>query len=80
VVKACRQHQPDFLGLTVLQFDSERALRMIRETISPDILMIAGGPVFSADPAFAGRAGIHFVAADLAAFIDFMIRQPETAP
>lgn len=78
IITTCRQYRPDYLGMTVLQFDTEDDIRTIRENISPDIRIIAGGPVFTADPGLAGQVGIYFVASDLSAFIDFMLSQPES--
>jgi hypothetical protein len=62
------------LGLTVLQFDSEEMLIEIRRGISPDIKIIAGGPVFAADSDFAERVGVDFVAKNVAAYLGYLLQ------
>jgi hypothetical protein len=68
------KYKPDLLGLTVLQFDSEENILMISRNLSSKTKIIAGGPVFTADREFARRAGIHFVAKDVAYFIRFLLQ------
>jgi hypothetical protein len=65
---------PDFLGMTVLQFDTEDDLILITGNLPSKTRVIAGGPVFSADPELAGRTGVHFVAKNAADFISFMLK------
>jgi methylmalonyl-CoA mutase cobalamin-binding subunit len=77
IVTACRQHRPRFLGMTVLQLDSDDDLTRISRQLPPETMLIAGGPVFKFDTDMAARCGIHFVAVDVAHFIDFMCRQVE---
>ena len=74
IVKKCLRLNPDFLGMTVLQFDSEDDLIFITRNLPPKTIMIAGGPIFSADPELAGRTGIHFVAKNVAEFVAFMLK------
>lgn len=73
IVDACRNELPDILGLTILQFDTEEALTSICRRTPPETAVIAGGPVFSADPAMASRAGVHYVARNAADFWKFLI-------
>jgi methylmalonyl-CoA mutase cobalamin-binding subunit len=73
IIDACRRHQPEFLGLTILQFDTEADLRAIFEKLPCKTKIVAGGPVFAGDPDFAGRTGTHFAARNLTDFLRFML-------
>jgi len=73
VAAACRELSPALLGLTVLQFDTEEDLIQIARSIPETTRIVAGGPVFKADPDLARRAGIHRVAADAADFLHFLL-------
>jgi methylmalonyl-CoA mutase cobalamin-binding subunit len=73
ILKACREAQPDLLGLTVLQFDSDDALKKITAALPPITTVIAGGAAFRYDPEFAERTGTHAVARDGAAFLRFLL-------
>ncbi|MFO7715855.1 hypothetical protein [Desulfosarcina sp.] len=75
IVEACRRHQPDYLGLTILQLDTEDDLTGIANRLPCKTRIVAGGPVFAADPDFAGRTGIHYAARNVAAFLRFMVDQ-----
>jgi hypothetical protein len=74
IIDTCRQRQPAFLGLTVLQLDSDDALAMIGSSLPEQTRLIAGGPVFAFDPEMAVRCNIDFVAADLPRFLDYLLR------
>ena len=74
IIAACKKNNPDLLGLTVLQFDSEEDILMISKNLPSKTKIIAGGPVFTADPGFARRAGVHFTAKNVAYFIRFLLR------
>jgi len=74
IITACKRHQPDLLGLTVLQFDSEEDILMISRNLPSKTKIIAGGPVFTADREFAARAGIHFAAKNAAYFIQYLLQ------
>ena len=74
IITACQKHTPDLLGLTVLQFDSEEDILMISRNLPSKTKIIAGGPVFTADPEFALRAGVHFAAKNVAYFIRFLLQ------
>lgn len=73
IIEACRENHPAILGLTVLQFDSEETLTEICCKIPEDVKVVAGGPVFTADPEFARRCGVHVVAKNVAYFLDYLI-------
>lgn len=73
VIVACQRFQPDFLGLTILQFDTEDELRFISNHLPPKTRIIAGGPVFVGDPDFAARTGTHYAARNVADFLRFML-------
>lgn len=76
ILTACRMQRPEFLGMTVLQADSEEDLAQIGLHLPPETLLIAGGPAFRYDPEMAMRSGVDFVAADVAHFIDFVLKDP----
>lgn len=73
IIAACHRYQADYLGMTVLQFDSEDDLISIAEKLPSRTRIVAGGPVFSADPEFAERTGTHYAAKNVAAFLRFML-------
>lgn len=73
IVSACRDLEPKLLGLTVLQFDTEEDLAFIAGNIPEATQIVAGGPVFKADPELSRRAGIHRVAMDAADFLKFLL-------
>lgn len=73
IIEECRKHQPDFLGLTVLQFDSEEALSRIRKEIPSRTRIIAGGPLFRADPDFALRTGVDMAVGNAAGFLKYLL-------
>ena len=73
IIAVCHRDQPDYLGITVLQFDSEDDLITIAEKLPPITRIVAGGPVFSADPEFAERTGTHYAAKNVAYFLRFML-------
>jgi len=73
IVDGCRVHRPHLLGMTVLQFDTEPDLVAIRRQIDPAVRIVAGGPIFAADPDLAERAGIDFVARSAADFWRYLL-------
>jgi methylmalonyl-CoA mutase cobalamin-binding subunit len=73
IVDACREHHPDFLGLTILHDDTEDDLRTVAENIPSETRIVAGGPAFLGDPAFAGRTGTHYAARHAADFLRYML-------
>ena len=75
VIAACRRLTPAWLGMTILQFDSEPIIAGIRAALPPSTRLIAGGPLFRADPELAARCGIDTVLADAAAFAAYLLDQ-----
>jgi len=73
IIDVCRSLRPAILGLTVLQFDSEETIAYIAGHLPAETKIIAGGPVFSADPEFADRAGVHSVAAHAGDFLEYLV-------
>lgn len=76
VFNACRRHQADFLGLTILQFDTEDDLTCIANHLPRKTRIVAGGPVFDGDPGFANRTGTHYAAKNVAYFLRYMLETP----
>jgi methylmalonyl-CoA mutase cobalamin-binding subunit len=73
IIDACRRYQPDFLGLTVLQFDSEAELRVICQELPSKTRIVAGGPVYAGGSDFAKRTGTHYAAKNVADFLRIML-------
>lgn len=73
IVAACRLKQPALLGLTVLQFDSDDAVRHIVAHLPATTTLIAGGAAYQYDPDFAERTQTPFVARHGAAFLQFLL-------
>ena len=73
VIDACHDHQPDLLGFTVLQYDTEDDIVSIVKNLPTKTRVVAGGPVFIGDPDFAGRTGIHHWARNVASFMQLML-------
>jgi methylmalonyl-CoA mutase cobalamin-binding subunit len=73
IIEECRSHRPDLLGLTVLQFDSEEALKRVRKEVPNRTRIVAGGPLFRADPDFAQRTGMDAAVRDAAGFLEFLL-------
>ncbi len=73
IVPACEAFRADYLGITVLQFDTLGSLIELRHHLPRSIKIIAGGPVFRIDPQFQDQAGIDHVAKDAAGFIRLLM-------
>jgi len=73
IIKTCREVNPNFLGLTVLQFDSEESLTAICSNLPPKTKVVVGGPIFKADPDLAQRAGVNYVAKNVAFFLEYLL-------
>jgi hypothetical protein len=73
IIEACRRLHPDFFGMTVLQFDSEETISEVAKGLPEKTRLIAGGPVFHADPELAKRTGIHMVAKHAADFLSYLL-------
>ena len=74
ILAACRQYKPEFLGMTLLQLDSDEALCQIGHGIHSKTRLIVGGPVFKFDPELAERCKVDFVAKDVSHFIDYLLK------
>lgn len=73
IIDTCRTLEAEYLGLTVLQFDSEDAINEIAAGLEGQTRILAGGPVFKLDTDFADRAGVGVVAGSAAEFIQFFL-------
>ena len=80
VVDACRDKEPDYLGMTILQFDTEEELTAIAGQLPQKTRIVAGGPAFTGDPDFADRTSTHYAAENVAAFLGFMVDEAEGGP
>jgi len=80
VVEACQREVPDFLGMTILQFDTEEELTTIAGQLPQQTRIVAGGPAFTGDPDFADRTGTHYAAKNVAAFLRFMVDDAASGP
>jgi methylmalonyl-CoA mutase cobalamin-binding subunit len=76
IIDACQSHRPEYLGLTLLQFDSEDDLIRIAKNLPLKTRIVAGGPVFAGDPDFADRTGTHYAAKNVAYFLRYLIDTP----
>jgi methylmalonyl-CoA mutase cobalamin-binding subunit len=72
IVKTCMELNPRFLGLTVLQLDSDDWVADIVRGLPPSTLLVAGGPAFQYDEDFARRTGTHVVVKNGVAFLRFL--------
>ena len=75
IIDTCRTLQSEYLGLTVLQFDSEDAIKEIAAGLEGQTCILAGGPVFKLDTDFADRAGVGVVVGSAAEFIQFLLNR-----
>ncbi|MCP4686835.1 MAG: hypothetical protein GY859_02230 [Desulfobacterales bacterium] len=78
IIAVCRDLRPHFLGLTILQFDSDETVKKIRQGIPAATRILAGGPALFADPDFAHRAGVEFTAKNAAVFLEYMMNYENT--
>lgn len=77
IISVCQKEKPDFLGLTILQFDTEEELTAIARAVPSSTRLICGGPVFNADSDLAGRSGVHFVARHVGVFLRIVLTLSE---
>jgi hypothetical protein len=73
IITACNRRVPDFLGLTVLQLESDDALALVGHNLPPATCLIAGGPAFRYDRDMADRCAVGHVAENVAYFIDYLL-------
>lgn len=69
ILAPCAQQPPHILGLTILHGDSEPVVREIVRGLPPTVRIWAGGAVFTWDPDFARRTGIHDIVDDVGVFL-----------
>lgn len=74
IIDTCRNQRPSILGLTILQLDSDDVLARIGHHLPPETALVAGGPVFKYDPDMALRCGVTYAAANVADFIDYLLK------
>ena len=74
IIAACRKRSPDFLGLTVLQFDSDDMVAEIVRSLPVSTRLIAGGAAYQYDDDFAERTGTSVVIKNGAAFLRFLMQ------
>jgi methylmalonyl-CoA mutase cobalamin-binding subunit len=77
IIAACRRFTPRFLGLTVLQFDSDDTVTDIVRNIPSSTLLIAGGAAYQYDDDFAPRTGTPVVVKNGTAFLQFLMQWQE---
>jgi hypothetical protein len=73
IAAACHAQRPDYLGLTVLQLDSEDDLALVSSSLPAGTRLIAGGPAFRLDPDLSSRCGVHATAAHAGHFIKLIL-------
>jgi hypothetical protein len=73
IADACRDFKADYVGLTVLQFDTEDDIIALRYHLPKKTRIIAGGPVFQYDPEFQQRTNVDLTARDVAEFIKLLL-------
>ena len=76
IIDQCQQLQPDILGLTILQLDSDDALCKVGHNLPSKTCLITGGPVFKFDSDMAARCNVDYVAPNVAYFIDYLLKWP----
>lgn len=75
IIDRCRRLQPDVLGITVLQLDSDDALCRVGHNLPSKTRLIAGGPAFGFDADMATRCNVDYVASNVAYFIDYLLKR-----
>lgn len=76
LIDQCQQLQPDFLGLTILQLDSDDTLCKVGHNLPSKTCLITGGPVFKFDPDMAARCNVDYVASNVGYFVDYLLKWP----
>ena len=80
ILEACWRIRPHFLGLTVLQFDSDDQLTEILHGLPASTRLIAGGAAFQYDTGFAERTGTHVAIQNGTAFLRFLLDESVKIP
>ncbi len=73
ITEACLKLNPRFLGLTVLQFDSDEQVAEIVRRLPSSTILIAGGSAYRYDEDFARRTGTRVVVKNGAALLQFLM-------
>ena len=73
IIARCQREVPDFLGLTVLQLESDHDLECVGSSLPASTCLVAGGAAFKIDPELAVRCRVNFVAKNVAYFIRFLL-------
>lgn len=73
IIEACHRMKPYFLGMTVLQFDSDEMVAETVRGLPSSTRLVAGGAAFHHDPDFATRTGTRMVVKNGAAFLRFLM-------
>jgi methylmalonyl-CoA mutase cobalamin-binding subunit len=50
IINECQKQNPDFLGMTILQFETEELLKTIIPQIPKQMQVLVGGPIFNTMP------------------------------
>ncbi len=79
IVTRCLTVGPDFLGVTVLQLDSDDDLARVSQGLPTGTCLITGGAAFRFDPDMAIRCRVDYVAHNVAYFIDFILKWSPSA-
>ncbi len=77
IIEGCNRYMPDYLGLTVLQFDTQDELIKIADKIDKNIKIIAGGPVFSLNTNFLKESKVNYTAKNAPDFLRIIIKISE---
>ena len=73
IINACIKQAPDFLGMTILQFNSEELLTHIIDHISKETKVVVGGPIFKMMDEEDLSKKRYIVLNTVSAYLDFLI-------
>ena len=73
IINACIKKAPDFLGMTILQFDSEERLSHIADQIPQKTQIIVGGPIFNMMDHEDLSKKPYIVLNTVSAYLDFLL-------
>jgi len=74
IVDQCKILQPDMLGLTVLQLDSDDNLAEVGRNCPQQTAIVAGGPAFMFDPEMGKRCAVDYISPNVAYFLDYILK------
>lgn len=75
IINACIKQAPDFLGMTILQFDSEERLTHIINHISKETQVVVGGPIFNMMDREELLKKPYIVLNTVSAYVDFLLNR-----